>query len=181
MKIYVFPVRSGVAYLGIKSLVNPYDTSQAAWCAGCPSAFGGNDDDDSPLVACSRETGEESHQKLDLDSATFKSLSSHTVAQTSYQFYYATNFSYDAGHVLSLPLAAQPEYQETTGQILLLDLNSAPVNNAGATAAWMLAQQQAQFGPSTPSATALGQFNTSVTVQAFIALAQLHQAGMLDS
>ncbi|PMZ85843.1 MULTISPECIES: hypothetical protein [unclassified Pseudomonas] len=183
MKCYVFPVRNGVAYWGVKSLLNPYNGA-AAWCAGFPSVFGGNDDDDNTYVTCAKETTEESHRKIELDPAVFQLLWTTKVGFTHYIYYYARGFNFSPNAVLSLAQAAMPSYQEGTGDVLLLDMNNAPVpdlNNLAPLINWILQEFRLQFphpgaGDPINNAVARQQFNTSEHIKAFARLVTQHQA-----
>ncbi len=187
MKVYVFPVSNGVAYWGVKSLLNPY-TGGAAYCAGFPSVFGGNDDDDNTYVTCAKEATEESHRKVELDSAVFKLLWTTKVGAVHYIYYYATGFHYYPAAVLSVAQAGMPSYQEGTGDVLLLDMNAAPVpdlSNLAALIDRILQQFRLQFphpGPVDPinNAEARQQFNASEHITAFAHLVSRHQADPIN-
>jgi len=174
MKSYVFPVQDGVAYMGVKSTVNPYNPGAYWWCAGCPNVFGGDDDGDDPFITCHREAAEESHWKLDLNAAriTFMEVTFPPNGIRS-SFYYATGFDYDQYARLPAGLAIQAKYRETTGEVLLLDLEDAyaHVGSNAAMATWMLMQLWIQFGGRNLGA-ARDQFVDSVTVTVFRRLVQ---------
>jgi hypothetical protein len=162
--------------MGIRANLNPYVLWEPWWCAGCPSVFGGNDDGNSAYETCSREAAEESHGKLDLEGAHFAPLGTYEMdRERSAYFYIATGFDYQENYLLSPALANQAKYRETTGEILLLDLDSAPRRGNMKTALWMLQQLREQFGAS--RSPVRGEFVRSAMVQAFEDLVMFHRAG----
>jgi len=184
MKCYVFPIKEGEVYLGVKSLINPYSSRKPMWAAGFPMAFGGNDDDDNTLVTCARETHEESHWKLDLESAAFTHLVNLENAGTPYFFYYATGFTYDPTAVLPPTLARAKRYRETTGKILRINLNERPVLflTRSVAAAWILQKLREQHPDISIDSSAEGysDFLSSETLRAFILLVRYHMKQPID-
>ncbi|MGF6400002.1 hypothetical protein ABH905_003668 [Pseudomonas frederiksbergensis] len=184
MKCYVFPIKDGEVYLGVKSLINPYNSRHRMWGAGFPMAFGGNDDDDNTHVTCAREASEESHWKLDLDSAIFTHLVNLESNGIPYFFYYATGFTYDPTAVLPPSLARSAAYRETTGRILTINLNERPPQflTRGIAAAWILQRLREQHPDISIDSSAEGysDFLSSETLRAFILLVRQHIKQPID-
>jgi hypothetical protein len=120
-KYYVIPIDNfDQAYFGIRSLQNPY-TGGANWCAGTPNVFGGNGPAARETIY--RETREESRFKIDINQL---GATLHQIHQSNGMTFYAirNSFVYDTNPYFPALLGNQPQYQECTGEILIVNLNA---------------------------------------------------------
>jgi hypothetical protein len=116
---------------------------------------------------------------LDLRGAHFATLGAYEMEGRSAFFYTAQIFDYQKNYLLSPAQAGQAKYRETTGEILLLDLDSAPCADDTTTAIWMLQQLWVQFGAR--NLPARGEFIASAMVKAFGDLVMFHRGDGIPS
>jgi hypothetical protein len=170
-KHYIIPIDAqNRAYLGRKSMTNPYTNTPYTWGRGAPNIFGGNlqVDADTTLYM---ETREESHYKVDLNQLNLaakvqvhQAYDNHGNLMTFYAI--RGNFTYNAAPYFPALLAGQPKYRETTGDILMIDLGSLTYDNAGAAGGQITGAFTAAFGPPGP----LVQMNDFLTSEGMTAL-----------
>jgi len=147
-KYYIIPIdQDGFAYLGRKSMVNPYNNGPAGWGQGAPNVFGGNEQGGIDQTLC-METREESRCKVDLNQLNLgRKVQLHQAAAPNgvMMTFYAIrgNFVYDPQPFFPDFLLQMPKYRECTGDVLRIALGTMDYANP---AAAVLGAYVAQFG-----------------------------------
>jgi hypothetical protein len=190
-KHYIIPIdQQGNAYLGRKSMVNPYTQQPMGWGQGAPNIFGGNlqnPQGDEALDAIDNtlylETREESRYKVDLNQLNLvHKVQVHQAALANgvQMTFYAIrgNFVYDPQAFFPDLLLEQAKYQECTGEVLQIALGPMANANAAAASAHVLAAYTAAFGA--PAADVrMVDFNASAGMVALCNAANLLAAGQI--
>jgi hypothetical protein len=126
-KYYAIPINNSNMYLPVRAAINPYGPDQN-WCQSMPQVIGGADRmDEGPWPTLVREAHEESHGKITLDPAANATLvHKAAVNNTANYFYQVANAQYNAAVVLPAATLQRRDYRETTGAVIVADMNNAP-------------------------------------------------------
>jgi hypothetical protein len=180
VKYYVIPIDShNNALMGIKANRNPYNKKKW-WGGGGPNPFGGNDDGHTPFDTIAKEAQQESHRKIDIDTAA-KLVEVHKSTSWGDATYYAIRggFTYNPAATLSTADAAKKSFKETTGGILIVNLKTLDVTSAATAAAGVLTAQKFQGFGGSLTLSAEADFAASDTAEALRKAAEMVQTGAL--
>jgi hypothetical protein len=150
-KYYIIPIdANGLAYLGRKSMTNPYTRAPYGWGRGAPNIFGGNDQG-TVEDTLYQETREESQFKVDLnqlDLGAMVQLHQADDGHGNLMTFYAIRgrFAYQQNPYFPPILARMPKYQECTGEVLTVNLGTMDPESAAAANNHVLAAYTAAFG-----------------------------------
>jgi hypothetical protein len=150
-KYYIIPIdQDGFAYLGRKSMVNPYNNGPAGWGRGAPNVFGGNEQGGIDQTLC-METREESRCKVDLNQLNLGrkvQLHNADAPNGDPMTFYAIrgNFVYDPQPFFPDFLLQMPKYRECTGDVLRIALGTMDYPNHAAANQHVRAAFVAAFG-----------------------------------
>ncbi|NLS08005.1 hypothetical protein HGP14_32835 [Rhizobium sp. P32RR-XVIII] len=185
-KYYIIPItEDNSALFGLKSATNPYPGDGGWWCAGCPNPFGGNDDRRTIAETLYMETREESHYKIDLDQmfveAAIGAINAggnmqgfrqvHAVTDANPRrrmIFYAMrgHFSFELNPFVSRIILEKTKYQETTGQVVRINLDQGNWGSALAAAGHALGSMPA--GASQPTQSAQMELRNSASMVALL-------------